>query len=325
MKLSVGLLPKVFVGVVLGVFGAQFTHASEPLWETLKHTHMQAQSMSYEGTLSTQSGTDLFNSRVKHVFENGNEYELIEQLDGQPTKWIRHNNDIQCILPDRKMIIDEKRHMAVSFPRLITPSNQEIDLSAYYEISELPQARVANRTARVLALRSRDEFRYGYRLFLDKEHGLLLKSQLLDHHDRVLEQVGFTDVNFEVSLDQKPEMLKAGPGWHSANVETHVVGDDHLGYKLPMKNRGFVKVQSLCKSKTADQEVHQTVFTDGLATVSVFVQAAKDDLRLPGAPLIHGAVMSLSKLDNQHLVTVIGEVPQVTLESFLDVISWKQK
>lgn len=294
----------------------------EALWGVLEQAHMQAKTSSYKGLLTTKTGSELLNTRLKHFFHDGNEYESIELMDGQPTHWVRNNDRIQCILPERKMIIDERRHMGVSFPRLITPSQTELTLSAIYDISELPPVRVASRQARVLALRPKDDYRYSYQLYLDKEKGLLLKSQLIDGRDQILEQVGFTEIEFDVDASERPRMMSAAPGWRTSQVQTHVVGADHMNFILPDVHLGFAKAQSLCKSKSQDEEVHQTVFTDGLSTVSIFVQKTREGLALPDAPLIHGAVMSMTKLENGHLVTAIGEVPQKTLESFLSVLSW---
>lgn len=298
---------------------------TKALWDALEQAHMQAKTTSYKGMLTTKTGSDLLNTRLKHFYHEGNEYESIELLDGQPTHWVRKNDKIQCVLPERKMIIDDRRHMAVSFPRLITPSERELTLSTIYDIAELPPVRVASRAARVLALSPKDDYRYSYQLFLDRDKGLLLKSQLIDGQGNVLEQVGFTEIQFDVDLGQRPEMLTAGPGWRTSRVNTHVVGVDHMNFSLPDEHLGFAKVQSLCKSKSLNEEVHQTVFTDGLSTVSIFVQETREGLALPDAPLIHGAVMSITKLDNGHLVTAIGEVPQKTLESFLSALSWPSR
>ncbi|WP_353738377.1 MucB/RseB C-terminal domain-containing protein [Limnobacter sp.] len=73
------------------------------------------------------------------------------------------------------------------------------------------------------------------------------------------------------------------------------------------------------------QSVDQTVYSDGLSTLSVFVQKAKAGQSMPNVPMAHGAVVSRSQTVGNYLVTALGEVPLVTLNQVLKSVQWKSQ
>ena len=68
----------------------------------------------------------------------------------------------------------------------------ESELEPHYELTLRASARVANRAARVLEIKPRDEFRYGYMLWLDRETAMPLQSS--PRLSRVPRQLGLVDV-----------------------------------------------------------------------------------------------------------------------------------
>ncbi|MDH4395816.1 MAG: MucB/RseB C-terminal domain-containing protein [Limnobacter sp.] len=295
------------------------------LWTLVSQTHEKARLLNYSGFLSTKSGEHTQNSRVEHFATPEGEFELIEKLDGQPSRWIRHNDQIQCIIPDRKLILSEKRQINSSFPRVFTNADGSASLAQFYTIDELSPRRVAGRQARVMRLLPKDQMRYEYRLFVDKEHSLLLRSESYSRQGELLERVGFSEINFSSDLSKKPALIEAGPGWKEASTKILPIDDRKLPYALPQSMHGFSKINAFCRMKDNNLEVHQAVFSDGLATLSVFIQKAQAGQTLPSVPMSHGAVMSKSEIQGTHLVTVLGEVPVVTLDTFLKSVKWKSQ
>ncbi|WP_370261273.1 MucB/RseB C-terminal domain-containing protein, partial [Limnobacter sp.] len=141
----------------------------------------------------------------------------------------------------------------------------------------------------------------------------------------VMEQVGFNEITFNAQPVPNPELVQAGPGWRMSSTEVRTLSPEEMPYELPDIAFGFKQTSALCRVKGADQQIHQTVFSDGLSTVSVFVQKAKDGQTMPQVPMSHGAVMSRSQMQGQHLVTVLGEVPSKTLDLFLQSVRWKSQ
>ena len=326
MKLhhSPRLLKQVLVIFLLtcAAFGAR---ADQNLWSLIWTSHEQAKSLNYSGLLVTESGKHSQASRLLHQSTEGSEFEVLERLDGQPAKWIRHNDQIQCVIPDRKMILTDRRHTSVSFPRVLSEGNGSSMLEQFYRISELPGRRVAGRSVRVLKLSPVDDMRYEYMLYLDRETKLLLRSELYSSQGDVLEQVGFKEISFAPSLIENPSLMSVGPGWMSSSTEVRPVKADELFYSLPDMVSGFKKSETVCRVKSKDDQVHQTVYSDGLSTLSVFIQKHQPNHSMPQASMRHGAVMSKSEIQGEYLVTVLGEVPEKTLKRFLKSVRWKSQ
>src|SRR5690606_15319025 len=68
------------------------------------------------------------------------------------------------------------------------------ELEPHYEFTLGRGTRVANRPVNVVAIKPRDEYRYGYTLYLDRETAMPLKSLLLNERGEVIEQIGFTQI-----------------------------------------------------------------------------------------------------------------------------------
>ena len=260
-----------------------------------------------------------------HQATAGSEFEVLERLDGQPAKWIRHNDQIQCVIPDRKMILTERRHTSIAFPRVLAGADGSNSLEKLYTISEMPGRQVAGRAVRVLKLTPKDDLRYEYRLYVDRENKLLMRSELYSPQGEVLENVGFKEISFEPALIENPSLVKAGPGWRTSSTEVRTLTSDELSYDLPDLAFGFKKADTVCRVKSKDDQIHQTVYSDGLSTLSVFIQKVQANHSMPQVPMSHGAVMSKSETQGQHLVTVLGEVPEKTLGLFLKSVRWKSQ
>lgn len=299
--------------------------AQGTLWDLLASSYNQARSLSYSGLLMTQSGEFSQASKLFHQTGPSGEFEILERLDGQPARWIRHNEEIQCILPDRKLILSERRHTSLAFPRLLSGGDGTTMPEKLYSIRELPSKRVAGRAVRVIQLSPKDDLRYEYRLYLDRQKNLLMRSELYSPKGEVLEHIGFTEIAFDVEAPVKAELLQAGPGWRTSNTEVKTLKDSELPYSLPDILAGFKKADTFCRIKSKENQVHQTVFSDGLSTLSMFIQKVGDGHSMPQAPMSHGAVMSRSEVQGQHMVTVLGEVPEKTLNLFLKSVRWKSQ
>lgn len=303
-------------------FGAQ---ADSGLWKMVWDSHDRAKTLSYSGLLVSESGKHSQTSKLLHQATGGNEFEVLERLDGQPAKWIRHNDQIQCVIPDRKMILTERRHTAVSFPRVFAGADNSNGLEKLYDIAEMPGRRVAGRAVRVLQLMPKDDLRYEYRLYVDRENTLLMRSELYSPKGDLLENVGFKEISFDPTLIENPALVKAGPGWRTSSTEVRSLAAHEMTYDLPDLAFGFKKAETVCRVKGKDEQIHQTVYSDGLSTLSIFIQKQHANNSMPHVPMSHGAVMSMSETQGEHMVTVLGEVPEKTLALFLKSIRWKSQ
>ena len=130
---------------------------------------------------------------IVHRNVGGHSSERILSADGPRREIVRENDQVRWILPDRKLVLLETRK-DVS-PLVSALPSYSADLEPHYEINLRATARIANRPAQIVEIKPRDEFRYGYTLWLDQQTAMPLKSQLIDERGRIVEQILFTQID----------------------------------------------------------------------------------------------------------------------------------
>jgi sigma-E factor negative regulatory protein RseB len=95
------------------------------------------------------------------------------------------------------------------------------------------------------------------------------------------------------------------------------------GWRLKAPVAGFKQISCVKRSleaagdgeRTPASNVLQTIFSDGLTHVSVFVEPFRAERHRAGAAAF-GATNTLMQPLGQHWVTVMGDVPMATLKQF---------
>lgn len=332
MFLQINKISEFFVKTpVMNVFKALLVFCAsvgpawsdDVLWKTLASSREQAENLSYSGVLVSHVGPHSQTSRFLHQKAPNGEFELLEHLDGESARWVRVNQDIQSVLPEKKQIFSEKRSASLMPLPHFSSEKATVHLKEVYNIRAMPNKRVAGYEAAVVQLQPKDKYRYEYKFYIDKQRNFLLRSEILSHKGDLLEQVGFSEISFDVSLLPKTDLLITEPGWQVTKTESRVLKDDELPYTLPSALAGFKRLSDFCRSKNKDRQLYQVVFSDGLSTVSVFVKKQDEAKNNSKAVLGYGAMMSKSELQGGYLVTVLGEVPENTLNLFLKSMQWK--
>ncbi|WDD93463.1 MucB/RseB C-terminal domain-containing protein [Burkholderia sp. FERM BP-3421] len=297
----------------------------------LDRIQQAAQQQSYEGTFVYQRGTYVQSSRIVHVAVKGDgEYEQIETLDGKPRKLLRHNDDLYTFVPERRLCVVERRQNKDSFPALLGASGEQV--LAVYEPKLLGQDRVAGLDAQVVELMPKDAYRFAYKLWTDARTGLLLRSQTLDADERVLEQIAFSQVQIGAGNAAQKGAIAAGmrnlTGWTVVRPPVAPVDIEAQGWLIAPTVAGFRKIREVRRpmaSRDAGDPpipVDQAVYTDGLATISVFIEPAEKNVRKEGAGST-GATHVLVKRRGDYWITALGEVPPATLQQFTSAIEYK--
>jgi len=260
--------------------------------------------------------------RIVHRNQNGQITERLASLDGSGREFIRTGTELTCYLPDRRTVLvetqsGEQGSLLASFPTFDEKS------AGFYDIQELVRTRLNRRTTRVIAVTPRDEFRYGYRLWIDELTAMPLKTQLCDAHGRVIEQVVFASLTLASHIPDsafRPEVATDGFQW--LRNDPHTVGPDLANtsalwsaLKLPPGFR--MTMRSAQVMPGARDPVSHLVFTDGLASVSVFVESRSEVLRPNQQPVSGvanvGSASAFSTVIDGHKVTAVGEVPPETV------------
>lgn len=280
--------------------------------------------VNYSGTIVYQAGGEMRTSRITHLFDGARSQERVQTLDGKPREYLRlrteHNDEVQCLIPEARRIVIDHRAIEEPFPGLIgVPA---AGILQHYEVGIGGLERVAGIECQVLTFTPRDILRYGYRLCVDRATGLLLKSQTLNDDRDVLEQVAFTDVKIGERIDRsrlKPAW--AIEGWSVERSEYRRVDLARAGWTVPTPD-GFRRTREIARRMRA-QEAMQVVFSDGLATVSVFIEPGAETRTMADGVQMMGPTAAYSRRVGDALVTVVGEIPAAAVQRVAASVEYK--
>jgi len=309
---------KLKAGFTLLLLLAASVTFAEPLSQDdlnwLKKMVHAAHQTDYAGTFIYQSGDYVETSRITHLSEGENEYERLEGLDGERSEIIRKNDQVWCYLGDRKVMV-AKRDGARTFPALL-PEQFSL-LQENYVIRHGEADRVAGFHAQSIIFHPRDKMRYAHKMWAHADTGLLLKALVQDERGRILEQYAFTQLNIGGEIDRK---------WIVTNKTAEQPASGHLpdtkvrkvqvesGWRVYALPAGFKKMTEVNRHlRGGQQPVTHLVYSDGLSGISVFIEKLGDK---PGVePGLHskGVIQIFSKVLNDNLLTVVGEVPAHTV------------
>lgn len=297
--------------------------------ELLNRIHEAAQQQNYEGTFVYQRGALVQSSRITHAAARGDgEYESLESLDGKPRKMLRHDDDMFTFVPERHLCVVEKRQNKDSFPALLATSGDQV--LSVYDPKMLGTDRVAGVDSQVIELDPKDSYRFAYKLWADARTGLLLRAQTLDPEGQVLEQLSFSQVRIGGPVDKAAiaNGIRNTAGWTIVRPPVQPVDMEAQGWQLTPNVPGFRKIRELRRPMASREEgqppipVDQAVFSDGLAAISIFVEPVEKNSRKEGAGNT-GATHVLVKRRGDFWITLLGEVPQATLQQFASTIEYK--
>ncbi len=297
----------------------------------LDRIQQAAQLQNYDGTFVFQRGNYVQSSHITHVAAKGGEFERIESLDGQPRKLLRHNDDLVTFVPERHLCVVEQRQNRDAFPSLLGAGGAQV--LSVYDAKPLGQDRVAGIDAQVVELVPKDPNRYAYKLWTDAKTGLLLRTQTLDADEHVLEQVAFSQLQIGAANPADKSAIASGirnlsgctvvrPPVAAANIEAQ-------GWQIAPSVAGFAKIREVRRPMAARDpkappiSVDQAVFTDGLATVSVFLEPVEAGATRKEGTGSNGATHVLVKRRGDFWITLLGEVPPATLQQFAAAIEYK--
>jgi sigma-E factor negative regulatory protein RseB len=267
----------------------------------------------YEGTLVYTDGDHLESMSVIHGRPGGIEHERMRTLSGQRFELIRMGDELTCVWPESRRVMVSKRPGDFLPPR--PPRGLEA-LPGHYTAELEGEARVAGRSAHVVHVGPADHYRYGYRIWIDKDTRLLLRSDLLSVEGEAVERIMFTELRplesvpasrFEPTLEGLEYTRHGNQAAASTVLEDPAwrVTDLPPGFRTVSHRR-----EAMPPHGTA---VQHSVFTDGLASVSVFVEPHdSDEMPLEGLSRM-GAVHAFGLEHDGHHVTAVGEVPAMTV------------
>jgi len=250
--------------------------------------------------------------------------ERIEALSGPPRSTFRRNHHVMTFLPEAKVVKGEKRENLDLFPNL--PDKPDSSIGDFYDVRAIGKDRVAGFDADVVQLVPHDGLRFGYRIWSERRSGLVMKLQTIDSDSRVVEQSAFSELQLDapVKAQALSQMMSNTNGYRIEKLELERSNAQDEGWTLRTPVAGF-KPRSFYRrpsggDKAGQERTVQWTFSDGLASVSLFIERY-DDKRAPrDGVLTIGATNAIRRRlpepANDWWLTAVGEVPQQTLNAF---------
>jgi len=333
------------------------------VWLNRMHTALAERS--YHGEFSYFHGGELASLSIAHAVVDEVRHERLLHLNGMPREVVRTGDKVTWVLHRGDRLIDLEQSVpagpfAQSYGRVLD------GLPQGYRATVVGEDRVAGRRAVQLDIEPEVADRYGYRLWLDHETALLLRSELLDTAGQALEIFQF--VRIEIGGQVDLAMLEASMGEHLVKhdlvkrdpvkrdpvrrdpvkrdpvrrdpvrrdpseqvplllADTTIAstasgrredGED-VAWEAGWLPAGFAMSSAdIRRVPSRSDSVENLVYSDGMATFSVFLERAPAHLS-PLHVARHGATVAVMRpvtaaTPEPWLVTVVGEVPVETAE-----------
>lgn len=296
-----------------GCLCAGFVLAEDGPHELLDRMSTAVQTTNYEGTVLRISDGHAEALKVIHTVADGVIREKVIAQEGNGLEIIRNGNEVHCILPEQQsVLVEEWNDQSTLFSTL--PSSN-LRFGNEYDVKIAGKQRVAGREAMQIAIKPHDEFRYEHRVWLDTETGFPLQTQVIGADGAPLEQIKFADIRLDPEIGAaaltstySTENFK----WYNQPKRqvARVVDNRWQNASLPL---GFRLVSSQAEIMPgSDKVVTHLLYSDGLASVSVFIAAHADERMSKRSRA--GASNSYSTVVGEHRITAVGEVPAATVE-----------
>jgi len=278
-----------------------------------------SQNINYHGTLVFLQNGQVQSMRVVHKADKTGRFERLINLNGVAREVVRKDDLVICYMPDSKEVMVSRQKIKGNVNVLTQlAGNDFIELQKNYEFTLESMERIAGREAQRVLIQPNDNLRYGYRLWVDNEKSILLKSDLLNEQGESLEQAMFADIAI---VDHIPESLlqptSTGDGftWYERESDSSKPMILDSDWKIEPLPRGFA-VSSRFRHQMLGSSIpsEHWVLSDGLANVSVYFEKLTDDQEAFEGIAPMGVVNAFGIINAEHQITIIGEVPANTVE-----------
>ena len=329
---------KTFLAMLLVIIGfAGFSivsFADEDAWLALQKAAFAARELNYQGIFVYQNGNQTRSVQITHMNNDGQELTRNMILDNQsvagkpssrqPREVFSQGSDIVIFHPKNDKVIIEKRRGQNLFPAMLPVNLNSLKTSYTAKIGVLDY--IAGRQAQIIELIPKDAYRYSYKIWTDTEFGLLVKMTLQNEKNETLEQITFQELSMlnshdlnwyqpSIDLSKKYEMEDA--------TLLNRVHTDWIVAELPA---GYIKVDHIeFIANGKKSPVNQMIFSDGIASVSLFIEPIVKGQRPKMGHNLIGSTHICANVVEGYQVMVVGEVPLATVQQIAKAVSFKKQ
>jgi sigma-E factor negative regulatory protein RseB len=321
-SLLIGVLGlTLMVGPLVGTCELKNSSSQTPL-EWLAQMRQATLSLSYQGVVAYVKDQQVDSFRVYHQVMDGHERERLVSMNSPIQEVVRTDGTVSRYSADTQQVVVETRPSRQSV--LINIPEDPSALSRFYKINLRGQEFVAGSLAQVVALEPKDGYRYARLIWIDTVTRLPLKVDVLNEDGQSVEQMVFTALNAKDQIsrtDLEPSSKAASAIAQVSHRESRPLDD--LKWTIRNVPEGFQIISySILKRPPNNTPVEHILLSDGFSSVSVYIEANDGKLRAGARKL--GAISIDSVRLNDYMVTVMGEVPAMSVESIANGLQPKK-
>lgn len=266
-----------------------------------------AKSKSYQGLLLIQTpGKPVISMQLQHIAANSQapEQEKLTALDGRLQEVVIDGSGMA-------LYVAEGQDAELLRNPFIDTFVKDNTAFGSYVVSVVGEERVAGKQTVVLRIAAKDNWRYSYMLWLDKETFMYVKAQWFMQERLVSEATLYSVRPLEF---MQTSFVAQAPSFTA--VEKRIVAEESSRMKwLP---EGFVLLSRAAYPPEGSGNAEHLVFGDGLSKISVYVGMAEN---MEVEDLSFGRTNMVSMpLGNDKKVIVLGEVPLRTIRKMAESI-----
>lgn len=302
------------LGALLLAFSQALSAANPLSW--LEKMQKAVHLLDYEGRFVYQAGAHLESMYVVHRVHGQRELERLVALDGEPREVIRGDDAVAFIKPGEHPISvkETPNQYALSLNRKWDYTR----LEAYYQIQFVGENRVAGRPCQVIEIIPKDELRYGHRLYLDQSTALPLRSVLLDTRGELLSQNLFVELRVGEGITPIERDFSALSVIQAKSEKATASGQSpQMKWTFADLPDGY---RQTAYRYQAQQQREHFIFSDGLSSVSLYIEQAQAGKKMLSGHSSMGATHTLALEKHGRQIMLIGEAPIRALHKLAEAL-----
>ncbi len=295
-----------FILVVNETLAGESALNAKQMLETMRKA---MDSLNYQGTIVLYKNGKLDTMKLFHSFKNGVEQERLLSLNAPVREIIMDDDKIRCEFPGARTVVSLWPARQSFFMDL--PENLD-ELDNFYLFSNAGIGEIAGMSSYIIDIKPKDNFRYARKIWLDQQSYLPLKYVLLDKSGMALEQVMFADLQIKDSIPiiKKTESKEAGI---RQVYQFQLLPYQQTRFELDNIPPGFKRIFFTKRPMhNKDKLIEHLLLSDGFSSISVYLEVFEKDMSLEQYAV--GAVNSYSRKLGGYLLTVMGEVPNLSVK-----------
>ena len=286
---------------------AELTHPID-LLNAMMEAH---KNRNYEIHYILQHSDNIKSMKYHHALENNHEFAQLLSLDNAYETILLRNNAISYLGFNFTPFSLKGTKILDALPAVFHANFNELN---HYDFVPLGKSRVADRIANVIKIVPSDDTRFSYTLWIDEQNYLLLKSELFDNQNTLLEQFRVIEQRVNDQFDNLIPQLKTMllPPVNTQNSLVNTPLEWQVNW-LPVGFKPISSYRQVIPVGQGQEEVESQLFSDGLSTFTVYLRSQGDEAFNNQFARQEKLILFTHLVGNRELV-VIGDIPMPVAE-----------